>query len=177
MGWASRLLSSRQRLLTLWTVLTLFALESLIHINSFKVSRPSKALDTPFHTRCQEPNTAGPRENAVIVMLARNSELETATRSVASLERHFNRWYHYPIVFLNDVGWDQAFIDAVTEASSGQASFEVIPKDLWGYPEWINQGQARSSMAQQESRGLLYSGLESYHHMCRFNSGCTVIRL
>lgn len=104
-------------------------------------------------------------------MVARNNEVESASKSVASLEKQFNRWYNYPIVFLNDVAWDQAFIDALSKVSSGKASFEVIPKDLWSYPDFIDQDKARTSMAEQQARGMLYSGMESYHHMCRFNSG------
>ena len=40
--------------------------------------------------------------NAVMLMLARNSELEGAVRSMIQLERTFNQRYHYPWVFLNE---------------------------------------------------------------------------
>lgn len=162
---------ARRRNQILTGLAVLWLLETVFHAWSFNIPRPSKPLDAPFFTECQEPDTHGPRENAVIVMVARNNEVESASKSVASLEKQFNRWYNYPIVFLNDVAWDQAFIDALSKVSSGKASFEVIPKDLWSYPDFIDQDKARTSMAEQQARGMLYSGMESYHHMCRFNSG------
>jgi mannosyltransferase len=72
---------------------------------------------------------------------------------------------------LNDVPWDRAFINTLSKVASGEASFEVIPRDLWGYPDFIDHNKARASMAKQQARGSLYAGMESYHHMCRFNSG------
>ena len=149
----------------------LLCVETLVHINTYEVRRPPVPLDEPFFVGCQEPDVNAPRENAAIVMLARNRELEGAVKSVKSLEKQFNRWFHYPIVFLNDERWDQAFIDALTKVSSGKVTFDVIPASMWGFPEWMDQEEARRRMKQQEARGVMYAGLESYHHMCRFNSG------
>ena len=149
----------------------LLCVETLVHINSYGVRRPPHALDSPFAVGCQEPDVRAPRENAVILMLARNRELDGAVKSVKSIEAQFNRWFHYPIVFLNDEPWDQGFIDALTRVSSGKASFEVIPAGMWGFPDWMDQDEARRRMKQQEAKGVMYAGLESYHHMCRFNSG------
>ena len=47
--------------------------------------------------------------NAVMLMLARNSELEGAVSSVKQLEENFNRRYHYPWVFLNDEPFSEEF--------------------------------------------------------------------
>lgn len=149
----------------------LLCVETLVHINSYDVTRPPEALDAPFVSGCREPDVKAPRENAAIIMLARNRELEGAVKSVKSLERQFNRWFHYPIVFLNDEPWDQAFIDALTSVSSGKATFEIIDAGMWGFPSWMNKDEARRRMKKQEERGVMYAGLESYHHMCRFNSG------
>ena len=149
----------------------LLCAETLVHINSYEVKRPSDRLDEPFTVGCREPDVKAPRENAAIVMLARNRELEGAVRSVKSLERQFNRWFNYPIVFLNDEPWDQAFIDALTKVSSGKATFETIKAEMWGFPDWMDRDEARKRMKHQEAKGVMYAGLESYHHMCRFNSG------
>ena len=149
----------------------LLCVETLIHINSYDVKRPLKPLDEPFSRRCQEPNVNAPRENAAIVMLARNKELEGAVKSVKSIEKQFNRWFHYPIIFLNDQPWDQAFIEALSEVASGEVKFEVIGPAMWGFPEWMDPDDARRSMKKQEAAGIMYAGMESYHHMCRFNSG------
>ena len=47
--------------------------------------------------------------NAVMLMLARNSELEGAVNSVRQLEETFNRKYHYPWVFLNEEPFSEDF--------------------------------------------------------------------
>jgi len=47
--------------------------------------------------------------NAVMLMLARNSELEGAVSSVKQLEEKFNRRYHYPWVFLNEEPFTEEF--------------------------------------------------------------------
>ena len=47
--------------------------------------------------------------NAVMLMLARNSELEGAVSSVRQLEEKFNRRYHYPWVFLNEEPFTDEF--------------------------------------------------------------------
>ena len=47
--------------------------------------------------------------NAVMLMLARNSELEGAVSSVKQLEENFNRRFHYPWVILNDEPFSEEF--------------------------------------------------------------------
>jgi mannosyltransferase len=149
----------------------LLLLETLYHIQSYRVPSPSLPLDAPFYTTCQQPDPNGPRANATILMLARNSDREGAVRAITSLERQFNQWYHYPVVFLNDKPWDQQFIDALSRTASGEVFFELIDSNMWGFPGWIDQNEARRKMAAQEASGLMYAGAASYHHMCRFNSG------
>ncbi len=146
-------------------------IEMFYNIYSFRVVHPSAPLDEPFHIGCKEPDISAPRENATILMLARNSNLDGAVKSLISLEEQFNKWFHYPVVFLNDEVWDQDFVDAVTEVASGHVHFGVIDERMWQYPEWIDQGKARRLMDTQAQAGVIYAGNESYHHMCRFNSG------
>ncbi|TEA16581.1 O-glycoside alpha-1,2-mannosyltransferase-like protein 4 [Colletotrichum sidae] len=104
-------------------------------------------------------------------MLARNSELQAAHHTLASLEKHFNRWFHYPVVFLNDEPFDDSFIDIMSNTASGGATFEVIPQKTWSFPKWVNQTAAKESIAEQGARGIVHAGQEGYHHMCRFYSG------
>ena len=167
--WARRWLVRNQ-----WLVVSVFFLmsaETLFHIYSYEVKRPSRPLDEPFNRGCREPDVLAPRENAVIVMLARNRERQGAVQSIKSLEKQFNHWFHYPIIFLNDDPWEEPFINDLTRVASGNVTFEQIPKGMWGFPEWMDHDSARQGMKRQEDQGVLYGGLESYHHMCRFNSG------
>jgi mannosyltransferase len=106
-------------------------------------------------------------------MLARNSEVKGAVSSVRSVQEQFNDNFGYPWVFLNDEEWSKDFKQKVSRAvgKNADVKFEVVPKEMWGYPEWIDQERARSSMQDMKNRGIQYGGQESYHHMCRFQSG------
>ncbi|KAJ8613176.1 hypothetical protein MRB53_037042 [Persea americana] len=150
---------------------SIIILEPLYHILTFHVRRPAQSLDEPFALQCQEPDVDAPRENAVIVMLARNSEREKAVLSIESLEQQFNRWFNYPVVFLNDKPWDQDFLNSLAPLVSGDVRFETIDPAHWGYPPWIDQEKARKHMLLDQMGGVPYGGNESYHHMCRYNSG------
>lgn len=141
------------------------------NIYSFHIDRPTTPLDEPFHIGCQEPNINAPRENATILMLARNADVDGAVSSLQSLEERFNRWFHYPVVFLNDQAFDQVFMDAVTKVVSGSVRFGVIAESMWQYPDWIDREKARTLMAFQAQSRVIFGGNESYHHMCRFTAG------
>jgi alpha 1,2-mannosyltransferase len=58
------------------------------------------ASEQPLHTR---------RANATFIMLARNSDMDNAVRSVREAEDRFNRKYRYPWVFLNDEPFSDDF--------------------------------------------------------------------
>jgi mannosyltransferase len=113
----------------------------------------SEKHDKVFVTGCLEPDTSTPRANATFVVLARNKELDGVIQSLKSVERHFNRWYHYPYVFLNDGEFDDHF------------------KEMWGFPDWVDHKTAQEGIAKQGDAAVMYGGLESYHFMCRFYSG------
>jgi mannosyltransferase len=151
----------------------LMLLEVCLHIQSYSITRPSTPLDAPFHTGCQTPvlNTTA-RENAVLVMLARNSEVSGAVSSVRNVQEQFNDNFGYPWVFLNNEEWSNEFKEKVGKAvGAADVKFEVISKEMWGYPEWIDTEKAKQSMQDMKDRGIQYGGMGSYHHMCRFQSG------
>ncbi|KLU87723.1 hypothetical protein MAPG_06716, partial [Magnaporthiopsis poae ATCC 64411] len=160
--------------LLLWLAIPLM-LEVLWHQRSYNVPRPERELDEPFlgSAGCQDPEAAAgqAREKATFVMLARNSELEQARHTVESIERRFNRWFHYPIVFFNDEPFSDRFVETLNATASGGARFETIPREQWLFPSWMDADAARASIADQGRRGVSHGGLEGYHHMCRFFSG------
>jgi mannosyltransferase len=113
----------------------------------------------------------GPRANAAFVVLARNKELDGVIQSIKSVERHFNRWFNYPYVFLNDGDFEQEFKDTVTNYTSSPVEFGKINATMWGYPDWVDHEVAREGIRKQGDAAIMYGGMESYHHMCRFYSG------
>lgn len=118
-----------------------------------------------------EPDTSKPRANAAFVVLARNKELDGVIQSIKSIERHFNRWYHYPYVFLNDGEFNSTFKETITNYTSSPVEFGQIDPGMWGFPDWINPKVAKEGIAKQGDAAIMYGGMESYHAMCRFYSG------
>ncbi|EGS17888.1 alpha-1,2-mannosyltransferase-like protein [Thermochaetoides thermophila DSM 1495] len=131
----------------------------------------SEKYDKVFVTGCLEPDTSKPRANAAFVVLARNKELDGVVQSLKSIERHFNRWYHYPYVFLNDGDFDDHFKETVRNYTSSSVEFGKVGPDMWGYPDWVDPKVAKEGIAKQGDNAIMYGGLESYHFMCRFYSG------
>jgi mannosyltransferase len=133
----------------------------------------SEKHDRVFETGCLNPEIQAtkPRANAAFVVLARNKELAGVIQSVKSIERHFNRWFHYPYVFLNDGDFEQSFKDGITNYTSAPAEFGKIDPGMWGYPDWVDHEVAREGIRKQGDAAIMYGGMESYHHMCRFYSG------
>jgi len=135
------------------------------------IRKISEKHDKVFVTGCLEPQTNLPRANAAFVVLARNKELEGVIQSVKSIERHFNRWFHYPYVFLNDGDFNSTFKETIQNYTSGTVEFGTIDPGMWGYPDWVDMNVAKEGIRKQGDAAIMYGGMESYHHMCRFYSG------
>ncbi|KAK4195363.1 glycolipid 2-alpha-mannosyltransferase-domain-containing protein [Triangularia verruculosa] len=135
------------------------------------IRKISEKHDKVFVTGCLEPDTSKPRANAAFVVLARNKELDGVIQSMKSIERHFNRWYNYPYVFLNDGDFDQTFMDTVKNYTKASVEFGKVGPDMWGYPDWVDQKVAKEGINKQGDNAIMYGGMESYHFMCRFYSG------
>ncbi|PGG99993.1 hypothetical protein AJ79_08355 [Helicocarpus griseus UAMH5409] len=135
------------------------------------IRKISEKHDKVFATGCLEIDTSTPRANAAFVVLARNKELDGVIQSVKSIERHFNRFYNYPYVFLNDGDFDQHFKDTIANYTSAPAEFGKINSTMWGFPDWIDHEVAKEGIRKQGDAAIMYGGMESYHHMCRFYSG------
>ncbi|OJJ50957.1 hypothetical protein ASPZODRAFT_57198 [Penicilliopsis zonata CBS 506.65] len=135
------------------------------------IRKISEKYDRVFATGCRSIDTSTPRANAAFVVLARNKEIDGVVQSLKSIERHFNRWWHYPYVFLNDGDFDQQFIDTVKNYTSGPVEFGKIDDSMWGYPDWVDHEVAKEGVRKQGDAAIMYGGMESYHHMCRFYSG------
>lgn len=133
----------------------------------------SQKHDKVFVTGCRDPTieNRGPRANAAFVVLARNKELDGVIQSVKSIERHFNRWFHYPYVFLNDDEFNSTFIETIQNYTSGEVEFGTIDKSMWGFPDWVDPAVALEGIARQGDQAIMYGGMVSYHQMCRFYSG------
>ena len=127
---------------------------------------------------------------ATFVTLIRNQELWDILSSIRQIEDRFNRNYHYPWVFLNDVPFTDEFKEMTTKLCSGEVTFGtpprrtrkkkenvliscvgLVPKEHWSIPSWIDEKKAEKAREDMESRKIIYGGSLPYRHMCRFQSG------
>lgn len=108
-------------------------------------------------------------ENATMVMLVRNSELEGALQSMRSLEDRFNRHYKYPYVFLNEVPFSDEFKERTSLMASGETYYELIPEKDWLPPPHIDEDKLNQNI--EKSQDIIYGWSKSYRNMCHFNSG------
>ncbi|EEY14026.1 glycolipid 2-alpha-mannosyltransferase, partial [Verticillium alfalfae VaMs.102] len=56
-------------------------------------------------------------------------------------------------------------------ATNAEVRYEVIPKEHWDMPSWINKDLYRESTKMLKENGIQYADKVSYHSMCRWNSG------
>ena len=71
-----------------------------------KAPEPSSVSEPP---NVPEGSIEEGKVNAVMLILARNNELESTVNSVRQLEEKFNKRFHYPWVFLNDEPFTDEF--------------------------------------------------------------------
>ena len=116
-------------------------------------------------------NAPRPRENATLLMLVRNFEVDAAIESMRNLEDRFNKYYHYDWTFLNDVPFTNEFIEKTTAFASGKTQYALIPYDDWNRPPWIDEELFEQKLVEMEENNVIYGGSRSYRNMCRFNSG------
>jgi hypothetical protein len=81
------------------------------------------------------PNTRDPisadnpqtgKAKAAFVTLIRNHELWDILRSIRQIEDRFNRHYHYPWVFMNDVPFTDEFVQMTSALTSGKAHYGIF---------------------------------------------------
>ncbi|CAO3694612.1 unnamed protein product [Rhizopus stolonifer] len=122
---------------------------------------------TPYQYKVKDV----PRENAAFVMLVRDEDLNDLRDTMQMLEDRFNKKYSYPYVFLNNGPFSDKFKEYTTGLSSGKTYYGELTPEMWSYPDWIDQEKAKESREKMEAEGVIYGGMESYRHMCRFQSG------
>ncbi|OAD67299.1 glycosyltransferase family 15 protein, partial [Phycomyces blakesleeanus NRRL 1555(-)] len=100
------------------------------------------------------------------------SEQEAIAETIVNFQDKFNKNFNYPYVFLNNDLFTDEFKTAMKLAApNAEMSFGLVPQDHWGYPPWVNETLAAESRKQMDADNVFYGGMESYHHMCRYQSG------
>ncbi|KAI8945176.1 glycosyltransferase family 15 protein [Xylaria longipes] len=93
--------------------------------------------------------------------------------SMVQLEARFNSrpTHQYDWVFFNDGEFSEEFMLGVRNATNSQCYFEIIPKEHWSVPSWIDTTRFDVGRQFMGSIGVGKAWLQSYHHMCRWNAG------
>lgn len=110
-----------------------------------------------------------PRAKAGFIVLVRNAELQGMRKSMRDVEEKFNRKYGYPWIFLNNEPFSEEFKRGVQQMTRSECRFGLIPKEHWGYPDYISQEKAAETRVKMKD--IIYGSSESYRHMCRYQSG------
>jgi alpha 1,2-mannosyltransferase len=94
-----------------------------------------------------KPRQVG-KTRAAFVTLVRNNELWEIVKSIRQIEDRFNRKYHYPWIFLNDVPFTQEFKDIVDGLISGEVKFGTEVRHLHLFVLgclWLTGGRSGSA--------------------------------
>lgn len=60
---------------------------------------------------------------------------------------------------------------ATQNLTSAKCYYEVVPKEHWSLPGWIDEGRFMNSLEYLGAIGVGKGWMISYRHMCRWNSG------
>ncbi|OJI85506.1 hypothetical protein ASPTUDRAFT_120236 [Aspergillus tubingensis CBS 134.48] len=116
-------------------------------------------------------STDSPRASAALISLVRNEELNELIPSMRDLERTWNSKFNYPWIFFNDVPFTEEFKKRTQAETKAKCYYELVPKEHWEVPEWINWDLFKESAQILKEKNIQYSDKVSYHQMCRWNSG------
>ncbi|KJZ80522.1 hypothetical protein HIM_00372 [Hirsutella minnesotensis 3608] len=108
---------------------------------------------------------------ATLLALVRNEEVDDMVSSMKDLERTWNSKFNYPWTFFNDEPFSEEFKKKTQAATKAKCNYELIPREHWATPSWIDQKIYDESTRILEEKGVQYAKKISYHQMCRWNSG------
>jgi alpha 1,2-mannosyltransferase len=163
-------LSSKQRPYKFTASVSSFIYTPKLSPNHLPAINPDPAGAQPILPSVPTTSTARQNENATFFMLTTNSEadIKSAMQSLREVEDRFNRWYHYPWVFLNDEPFSGQFktyvptrprlhhvltllpTKRVLIIESGAVYFGQIPDDYWNRPPWINDTKMEEQMKKMD---------------------------
>jgi alpha 1,2-mannosyltransferase len=120
------------------------------------------------------------RPRAALISLVRNSELEGIIQSMKQLEDRWNRKYQvsqsqdsgcgktcsdkmqYPWIFFNDEPFTDEFKTTTQNLTNATCFYEIVPKEQWVLPEWIDEDRFMNSLEYLGTIGVGKGWLISY---------------
>ena len=139
--------------------------------STIETGEPPEPLHRVNGDNYDPDNPYSDRINATLLSLVRNKELKELVQSMQDLERTWNHKFNYPWTFINDEPFTDEFKKVTQLQTKAQCRYEIIPKEHWAIPSWINRDLMHESANFLEDQDVQYAHMESYHQMCRWNSG------
>ncbi|KAJ1676855.1 hypothetical protein EV182_007373, partial [Spiromyces aspiralis] len=118
----------------------------------------------------QNVNTSALPFKAAIVSLVRNSEYHGIRSTIRQVEDRFNHQYGYPYILLNDVPFEQSFINGVKRITKAPVYFGILDSQSWGLSPYVTKEKVDEALKKNKDR-YIYGDSLSYRFMCRFQSG------
>lgn len=110
------------------------------------------------------------KQNAVIMILCRNSDKNDIAKTLTNFEEKFNKKHQYPYVFLNDQEFTEDFKETLNSVTQHRADYGIIAPEDWDMPKNINLKKAQDYWTVMRQQGVPYAETMSYHNMCRYFS-------
>ena len=145
--------------------------QSHLLIDDIETGEPPEPLHRVNGHNYDADNAYSDRINATLLSLVRNKELVDLVHSMQDLERTWNHKFNYPWTFINDVPFTEEFKRETQAQTKAKCRYEIIPKEHWAIPSWINADLMKESAKYLEDQDVQYAHMTSYHQMCRWNSG------
>lgn len=111
------------------------------------------------------------KENAVILILCRNSDLLNIKDTLKNFEEMFNKEFKYPYVILNDEDFTIEFKNTIKGVVSTPVEFGRLTEEEFGIPKFIDMNRVNTTLDNMKKMGVIYGDSISYRKMCRFFSG------
>ncbi|KAH9043223.1 glycosyltransferase family 15 protein [Lactarius pseudohatsudake] len=105
--------------------------------------------DPPGHLRLL-PLTSPLATDATLLVVCEDSDLGAVLTTMQQIEDRFNAQARYPWTFLCDEPLTEDFTRRVSTMTDSLITFNVIPAEHWGPPDWIN-----GTRAEQTTHGII----------------------
>ncbi|KAK9472765.1 family 15 putative glycosyltransferase [Dipodascopsis tothii] len=128
-------------------------------------------VDEPEGVLVRHTDDGYRRANATLLSIVRNREVMAMVQTMREVERTFNSKYNYPWTFFNDEPFTENFKRRTQAMTQAECRYEVIPREHWDTPNWINPDLVEISNQILVEDNIQYGTMASYHRMCRWNSG------
>jgi alpha 1,2-mannosyltransferase len=157
------------------------SISRLLGTSERPAEKASKEVPEQYHWPNNTTFVPGRRANATIVMLARNTDMNGAAKSIKQMEDRFNKRFRYPYVFLNEEPFTDQFKECVALPHShlfvtltvaviqrdrrrisgltdATVEFGLIPREHWQQPDWIDEEKATASRDAMVKNNVIYGG-------------------